>query len=385
MANTAYMPNDANAWLASHDWSRVNPESRIAALWHRGTSEVLVPLNTDASDFGRRWTEMLASVSQAHKTSPSSLSTAFVQEGADVCEWAASHPRLIDHTIPVSALHTLSGTVRTSIVAAANATLQPRGYFGHSIPHQARQAADKARAGQTREGSYVIPVISRLPVDPPTPIGTFDLDVALQPFERQVMDTWSRAMSAVHDLAVQGSSEPTTRHVNDSVGVGVSHELCAALADALEAPAIGEISVSFKWGRAIPWHREETDLTFPSEAGEIVRQMANTLKGSPVVGEQRIIGFVRDVHRGEDDEEGRVTLRAPQGGSQRSIRLNLSDQQYKIAGTANLERRTVYVLGTMERSSGRMLEFTDVREFGIVTNLTIEELERYYPDPRDPN
>ena len=382
MNGWALTPFDANLWLQSHDWERLNPAATLGALWRRGGAEVLVPLRTDAVDFPRRWNELLLSLSTVHNLSPSALADDFLHEGSDVSEWSAAHPNLIDNTIPVSALHTLTGTVRASFVAAANSTISPRGYFGHSIPHQAREAADRARAGQTREGSYVIPVISRLPLTRPDRAGTLDLDVALQPYDRQVMGTLASALTIVHELAVQSARAPSKRAVNDSVREGVSHELCSALADSLETPSIGLISVSFRWARALPWNRPETQVSFPTEARALVRGMANDLKGSPVVGEQRLIGFVSHLDRGEEDEEGRATLRALLGGSQRSIRLFLSDDHYHTAGEANLNRRTVYVRGNMERTSGRMWEFKDIQDFGIVADLPIEELERYHPATR---
>lgn len=382
MNGSAFAPSDANLWLMSHDWERLNPAATLGALWRRDEAEVLVPLQTAAVDFPRRWNELLLSLSTVHHISPAALADDFLHEGSDVSEWSAAHPNLIDHTIPLSALHALTGTVRSSFVAAANATISPRGYFGHSIPHQAREAANRARAGQTRDGSYVIPVISRLPLMRPDREGTLDLDVALQPYERQVMGTLASALTIVHELAVQSTRRPSKNAINDSVREGVSHELCSALADSLETPSIGQISVSFKWARALPWNRPETQVSFPAEARDLVRGMANDLKGSPVVGEQRLIGFVSHFDRGEEDELGRVTLRAPLGGSQRSIRLFLSEEQYHTAGEANLNRRTVYVRGNMERTSGRMWEFKDVRDFGIVADLPIEELERYHPATR---
>ena len=382
MNGSALTPSDANLWLLSHDWKRLNPAATLGALWRRDKAEVLVPLQTDAVDFPRRWDELLDLLSAVHNISPAALADDFLLEGSDVSEWSAAHINLIDNTIPVSALHTLTGTVRSSFVAAANSTLSPRGYFGHSVPRQAREAADRARAGQTREGSYVIPVISRLPLARPDREGAFDLDVALQPYERQVMGTLASALNIVHELAVQSAKSPSQSVINDSVREGVSHELCSALADSLETPSIGQISVSFKWARALPWNRPETRVSFPAEARERVRGMANDLKGSPVVGEQRLVGFVSHFDRGEEDELGRVTLRALLGGTQRSIRLFLSDDQYHTAGEANLNRRTVYVRGNMERTSGRMWEFKDVQDFGIVADLPIEELERYHPVTR---
>jgi hypothetical protein len=370
--SAAFTPSDANSWLRSHDWERLNPAAKLGALWRRGEVEVLVPLQTDAVDFSRRWNELLLSLSTVHNISPSALADDFLHQGSDVSEWSAAHPNLIDNTIPVSALHTLTGTVQSSYIAAANSTLSPRGYFGHSIPHQARRAADMARAGQTREGSYVIPVISRLPLTKPDREGTLQLDVALQPYKRQVMGTLASALTIVHELAVQSARKPSRSAINDSVREGVSHELCSALADSLETPSIGQISVSFKWARALPWDRPEAQVSFPAEARALVRGMADDLKGSPVVGEQRLVGFVSHFGRGEEDELGRVTLRAMLGGSERSIRLFLSDEQYHTAGEANLNRRTVYVRGNMERTSGRMWEFKDVQDFGIVAGLPIE-------------
>jgi hypothetical protein len=326
----------------------------------------------------------MVSLAQAYDLSASALADDFIYQGSDVTEWSAAADQ-IDHTIPLSTLHTLTGTVKTSVIAAANATLSPKGYFGHSIPMQAREAADLARAGQTREGSYVIPIISRLPVEGPEREGMLDLDVALQPYARQVMGTLSTAVAAVNELAVQSASRPSVSAINESVGAGVSHELCAALADSLENPSIGRVSVSFRWAKAIPWSRDDAEWEFPTEVAPVVRGMANSLKNSPVAGEQRLIGYIRHLDRGEDDELGKVTLRAPLGGAQRSIRLYLPDHWYRVAGSANLERRTVYVRGELERASGRMWEFTRVEDFGIIENLGIDELERMYPSGSSPS
>jgi hypothetical protein len=56
-----------------------------------------------------------------------------------------------------------------------------------------------------------------------------------------------------------------------------------------------------------------------------------------------------------------------------------------VASSANLERRTVYVRGELERASGRMWEFTRVEDFGIIENLGIDELERMYPGDSSPS
>lgn len=371
----------ALSWLADNGWSNTNPDGHRLSLWRRESAEVAVPLLAAAPDFTRRWLDLVTRLAALERSTPEEIQQDFVNQGSDVNEWAADHGDDIDYTIPLSALHTLTGTVKTSVIAAANSTISPRGYFGHSIPQQAREAADHARAGQTRHGSYVIPVISRLPVEGPMREGMLDLDVALQPYSRQVMGTLSSALTTINELAVEADRRPSKSTVNESVREGVSHELCAAVADSLENPSIGHISVTFKWAKALPWNRADTEMHFPAEAREAIRGMADDLKNSPIVGEQNILGYVRHLDRGEDDEHGRVTLRAPLGGAQRSIRLYLPDDWYHVAGEANLERRTVRVRGQLERTSGRMWEFKQVDDFGIVENLAIEELERLYPSP----
>ena len=50
-----------------------------------------------------------------------------MHEGSDVHRWRAAHGNLIDETIPCSAtLHTLTGTVKTSVIAVANPTISQR-------------------------------------------------------------------------------------------------------------------------------------------------------------------------------------------------------------------------------------------------------------------
>lgn len=73
--------------------------------------------------------------------------------------------------------------------------------------------------------------------------------------------------------------------------------------------------------------------------------------------------------RGEDDEVGRVTLRALDNDKARNITMDLSDNDYRVAGEANTGRRMVAATGILRREPGRALRFIEVDDFHLVEDL----------------
>lgn len=368
----------ATSWLQFKGWENVNPEGSRLSLWRRESDEVAVPLLTDAPDYWRRWRDLVQSLAEIEQSTPEAVLEEFLNEGADISEWRVAHTSAIDETIPLSTLHTLTGSVKSAVIAAANATISPRGYFGHSIPKKAREAAELARAGQTRRGSYVLPIISRLPSLRPDRQSTLDVQAELRPYQRQVMLTMSAAMERLHTLTVDRDSEPSQSAINDAVGLGVSHELVSAVANSLEDPAIGSLTVSFNWARAVPGPDRMRPIEFPADSGALVRHVAERLKDSDVSVEQRVIGSVRRVERRDEDEMGSAIIRANMGGAERSVRMLLNDEEFHEATTALDQRRPIFAIGVVERRSGTMWLFKSVHQFGMLERLSLDEFESYF-------
>lgn len=137
------VPDDVTEWLKGLGWTRTGSLGDVAQSWRRGESQVLIPTLASSPDFPLRWSEMLANLSRTLGTDPAGVLLAVAKAGSDIAEFRASGQ--IDDTLPLGDASTLIESVRRAIQASANSALQPRSYFGHSVPDAARLHASGVR------------------------------------------------------------------------------------------------------------------------------------------------------------------------------------------------------------------------------------------------
>lgn len=364
----ALLPADVTEWLSIHGWTRSGSLGDIAERWKKGATSVVVPMLSSSPDFYLRWSEMLGRLAGSLGTDPAGVLLAVVKTGCDIAEFRASGQ--IDDSLPLGDASTLIDSVRRAMQASANSALQPRSYYGHSLPEAARDHARNVRMGQTRRGSYIVPVISRLPVLMPENVDDAVLfeEVAYQPFARSAMLKLAQGLSALRELT-HGPASPSRSRITEAVGVGVSSELCEAVANTLEAESIADLDVAFTWAERLPASAAPESVRLESEAVPLLREVGSILKGGPIIGRQTVTGYVKRLDRGEDDEVGRVTLRALDNDKARNITIDLNDADYHVAGKANTDRRMVAATGVLHREPGRALRFTEVDGFQLLEYL----------------
>lgn len=369
------LPADVTEWLRMRGWAHVGSLGDIAQRWQSGPDGVVVPMLITSPDFTLRWSEMLGRLAETLGTDPAGVLLAVTKSGADIAEFRASGQ--IDDSLPLGDASTLIDSVRRAMQASANSALQPRSYYGHSLPDAARDHARHVRMGQTRRGSYIVPIISRLPILQPADADDavlFD-DVVYQPFARNAMLRLAEGLTELRELT-HGSAEPARSRITESVGRGVSSELCEAVANTLETESISELNVAFTWAERLPTSSAPESVRLESGGADLVRRVGSFLKGEPVVGTQTVVGYVKRLDRGEEDEVGRITLRILDNDKARNVTLELNDDEYHVAGEANTERRMVSATGVLHREPGRALRFTEVRDFHLFEELTMFPVDR---------
>lgn len=374
LAQDSVTPGDVTEWLQLHGWNRVAALGDIAQRWQGEGTHVVVPMLASSPDFSLRWSEMLRYLAGALDTDPAGVILAVTKSGSDVAEFRATGQ--IDDSLPLGDAATFIDSVRRWMQASANSALQPRSYFGHSVPDAARDHARKVRMGQTRRGSYIVPVISRLPILAPDNDADALLfeEVTYEPFARTAMLRLAEGLSTLRDLT-HGSTMPNRSRITESVAAGVSSELCEAAANTLETGSIDGLNVTFSWAERLPLANDPRAVALDSEAAPFIREVENVLKGEPVVGRQTVVGYVKRLDRGEEDEVGRVTLRVLDNDKARNVTVGLNDADYHIAGEANTDRRMVSATGVLHREPGRALRLTEVDEFSFLERLTLFEAE----------
>lgn len=369
-------PADVSEWLARHGWQSTGQLEGIASRWERDDRGLVVPLRRDAPDFVLRWREMLTALAGALDTDVDGALLAVTKAGSDIAEFRAVGPSTIDDSMPLGDASAFIESVRRAVQASANSTLQPRSYFGHSLPDAARDHARNVRMGQTRRGSYIVPVISRVPVLEPedTDDALLFTDATYQPFARSAMLRLAEGLATLRELT-HGQHVPATSTVVASIGAGVSSELCDAVATVLETTSVDQLDVAFTWAERLPRAEAAPAVVMEGMAAPVMRLVSGVLKGEAVIGRQTFIGYVKGLDRGEDDEIGRITLRALDNDRARNITMDLNDSDYHVASEANAERRMVSVTGVLHREPGRALKFTDVADLHL-----LEELPNLMPE-----
>ena len=363
-------PADVTAWLRLLGWSRTAALGTSAEQWRHDSDGVVVPMRAEAPDFPLRWEEMFRVLARALKNDADGIRLSIAEAGSDIAEFRAIGEGRIDDSIPLGDAATLIDSVRRTMQASANAALQPRSYYGHSLPDSVRDHASGVRMGQTRRGSYIIPVISRVPIleaDDDEDAVLFD-DVAYQPFARKAMLCLADGLSALRDLT-HGEQVPSRSKITEAVGRGVSYDLCEAVANTLDTRSITDLDVTFSWAARLPSSSAPASVRLEGASAQLVHLVSSVLKGEPIVGPQTFVGYVKRLDRGEEDAIGRITLRALHDDHARNISIDLNDDDYHVAGVANTDRLMVSATGVLQRESGKTLRFTEVTDFHLVAGV----------------
>lgn len=360
-------PEDVASWLVGRDWARVSKAQGVAALWLRGADEVLQPLVPNARDYESRIDDLLATVSRVERVDRGQVTQEIESEGSDLCEWIGG---INEHesSVALEDGFKLVGGARNAFISAANASISRRGYFGHSSLKVAREHAKFVRMGHTRRGSYVVPILSRIPgatLSPSDDRPMLDVDMIEQPFARRVMAQLATGLTALQALAVTSDRLPTQVAIVESVGSGVSFELCRAISETLSGDSFSDLHMAFKWARRVPGAPPVTRVEFPEDAKRAVDHVAEYLRNADVIAEQTVHGFVRGHRLERGAPTGTVTIRASFGATARLVNVELKRDQVHEALQAADQDRPVDITGRLVRVAGKSWHFSTVSAFEV--------------------
>ncbi|MGV9315535.1 hypothetical protein ACWDR0_25625 [Streptomyces sp. NPDC003691] len=360
-------PAEIRSYLKVTGWSTVSGGD-IAELWRLpGPTEevILVPMKPGAPDFTKRAHMLVADLSRIGGVDTRTVTDSISSVFHDVTDLRASHPSIRDGSIPLDAGFELFQSAKRLRVASAAATLRRQGHF-RSFPVRAREQARDVRLGQTRKGSYIVPIISqaRSPMDV-YERGQDQIDVEIEEtlFDRRVTATMSRALGVLEEMA-EADRVPTPSEITDSIGEGVSYELCQALSKVVNSKAVDSLDVTFNWSRvasAPPGTPREVE--FNHDAIAVVERVADQLKTSVYSRENVIYGLVTDLSRHPDDETGRVGVQALIQRRSRTVWIDLPDTAYHEAVHCHDAGIPVRVRGVLTSPPGGTASMT-VTDFG---------------------
>ncbi|MFE2846190.1 hypothetical protein ACFXKS_22000 [Streptomyces scopuliridis] len=360
-------PEEIRSYLKVTGWAPVSGGD-VAELWSLpGPADevVLVPMKPGAPDFAKRARILVQDLARVEFAEIQTVHDAIATVYNDVTDLRASHPSMSDGSIPLQSGYELFVSAKRLRVASAAATIRRQGHF-RNFPTRARDQARDVRLGQTRRGSYIVPIISqaRSPEDVYSP-GQDHIDVQIEEtlFDRRVTATMSRALGVLEDMAGAGH-EPTPSEINDSIGEGVSYELCQALAKVVNTESVNSLDVAFNWSRvAAPPPGTPAHVEFNRDAIEIVDLVSEQLKTKIYTREHLIYGVVTDLSRHPDDDTGRVGVQTLIQRRSRTVWMDLPDREYHTAVHCHDAGIPVRVRGTLTSPPGGIARMK-VTDFG---------------------
>ncbi|MEU5213233.1 hypothetical protein [Streptomyces sp. NPDC020742] len=371
-----FAPEEIRSYLKVTGWSPVSG-GPLAELWSLpGPAEevVLVPMKPGAPDFDKRSRILVEDLARIESRTVHAVHSAIATIYHDVTDLRASHPSLSDGSIPLEAGYELFLSARRLRVASAAAAIRRQGHF-RNFPTRARDQAREVRLGQTRRGSYIVPIISqaRSPEDVYAPQQEhIDIQVEETLFDRRVTATMSRALGVLEEMA-SAEREPTPSEIADSVGEGVSYELCQALSKVVKSDSVAALDITFNWSQvAAPPPGSSPRVEFNEAAINIVNRVSNHLKTQLYTHEHIIYGVITDLSRRPEDETGRVGIETLIKRRRRTVWIDLPDRNYHQAVRCHDLGVPVRVRGVLSSPPGGHATM-EVSEFGPDPSLGTNE------------
>lgn len=237
------------------------------------------------------------------------------------------------------------------ILAAACSYHRPQPLFRAGANREAREYLRQMRLGQTEQGSYVVTLLS--PVVPPPMQLTLDLGPEELPddaLERRITKHLASSLKAAR-RAIEGTVGGESDAFAEVVDKGVSANLCEAL-DRMIMP-FSTMDVSFVWARTRPMSSAREVIRFSNDDAPILREAARALRQRGPRHDESLVGFVNILNRTEDQEEGKIRLKAEIDGQMHSVNAVLDQSEYARAIQAHAEQAIVIAEGDLERVGQR--------------------------------
>lgn len=352
---------DLRDYLSFHGWSEQGP-GQAGSVWvNKDGVHIGVPHQLE-DDLARGVVERLA---RTERRPPQEVATGVRYLRYDVTHLRAANDYRITDKIPLETASKIISSARTMLRATATTARWERAQIGSSYSKIGDEVIREAFMGHTEQGSFIIPVLVRIPVAEQTDfhqptLGDRSHDgdelytVPPEPYERRVVRTFVQSIQALHDVVVEPGQEPSSEKVHELVYRGVSREFCTALASVLGQSAVGEFETRIQWAPALQAPKTPQRVIIDAEAVDLVKAVAGKLKQQQITPQQIFSGpIVQLRHDSQTHPFGEIGISTVRRGRTTEIRVRLPMEQYRQAWEWHNAGRSVLVEGTIKREPGR--------------------------------
>jgi hypothetical protein len=234
---------------------------------------------------------------------------------------------------------------------------------------QASKYMDRVKLGQTEIGSFVITLLA--PVPPALDdSATFSQPMLLpeleeEPYERRVTRVFSGALEATKAALMEVNRGQGRSGFDVAVSLGVSANLCEAIAAICDRGAGAEVSLS--WAKTRPTPTPSKRICFSRDDGEILKEVAREFRLKEPRPDTVLLGYIPNLQRAESQTSGTVKLLSIVDGQPHSITVDLLKEDYERAVEAHRKQIGISVTGDLIRE-GQRWKLTRARDVRIVAD-----------------
>jgi hypothetical protein len=319
-------PLDARAYAVSSGWHRESGVNGTLALYSHPNSDLdqlIVPLDPNASDYGRRMAEVVANLAERESRPATEILSELLMPPSDVLRFQVAEPESESGSLPLEQAIKLLTGAKKALLSAACSVIQPQSFHPRLSRAEAEGLVEASLIGQTERGSYTVTIACPLAAagspraTSATPLFsrflTTEEDMTdemkapvIPPFTRQVttllMRSAARITTAVDsdDLASLRQSGPDQPPL--------SANLCEALLMMQPSGDRSRLTLSATWSRAIPQPEPTTQpsiVHLRHEYFPAIESLSQSLRPVKDPKPTYLIGMV-DALLGDPDENGLV-------------------------------------------------------------------------------
>lgn len=350
-------PLDIAEYLSSKGWKKLEENPGKFSIWEyideggvgKRDLDILLPLNQKFKDYEIRIAEVLNILEKAENRQQIQILKDLMMIFADIVRVRRDTPETSQGNVPIDVGVQLVQQAKEMVLAAACSTVEPRPFFPPKKFKPALDYMETVFMGQTEIGSYILPIISKLPLP------YRGQQYLAEPFERRVTQKLACALN-VMNLTAQEYLE--TSSLDDSIEIfrstvqqGVSANLCEAVVEMSSYRDVyQDIEINFTWS---PKYQTDWDtpekIILKSETMPIFEKVADMLREFEPKENFVVYGPVLRLERSEEAVIGKITVQSFVLGSVRNIQIELPEPEYHVALQAHDQQKNIYCKGTLQK------------------------------------
>jgi hypothetical protein len=367
IALRAISPTALRAYLLYEGWRRLESFGEFSEVYVNAAEgdkkEILVPVSAEIADYASAISQVIRLVSTFESRDELTIYSDLTRADRDVIRVRAPDAD-DDGSIRIDNGVEIVQRSRDMLASGACAAIETRRAYRLGKMQVAQDYMRRVRLGQTEHGSFVVALLA--PIPPALSLTAqipFWPEFELEPYERQVTRVLSRSLHSAQAAIVASNRGDGANAFNEAISSGVSANLCEAIASIIDQTNSVEISVTWAKTRPAPIAREQ--VVFSETDGEILREAARQFLLKEPRRDERIIGYVTNLRRQEDQFDGRITIKAIVDGKVKSVSADLLKPEYEVALRAHEIQAPITILGDIE-TEGRRLRLRDGRDIQII-------------------